>query len=101
MDFEKGSFRDPAAIIFYKFERVFRKINEQGTDRINYLIDNDLINKSIESEFLVKSHILDKDKKKKLVLMKIILLLNMKEFHTFRILMNGLSNSLKLQQYIT
>ena len=66
MDFEKGSFRDPAAIIFYKFERVFRKINEQGTDRINYLIDNDLINKSIESEFLVKSHILNKDEKKKI-----------------------------------
>ena len=41
MDFEKGSFRDPAGKIFYKSNRVFRKIDKQGADRINYLIDND------------------------------------------------------------
>lgn len=66
MDFEKGSFRDPAGQIFYKYKRVFRKINKQGTDRINYLIDNDLINKSINSKFLVNSFILNKDELKKI-----------------------------------
>ena len=66
MDFEKGSFRDPAGKIFYKSKRVFRKINKPGIDRINFLIDNDLINKSINSQFLVESHIVDKDELKKL-----------------------------------
>jgi len=66
MDFEKGSYRDPAGKIFYKSEKVFRQINKQGDNRIQYLIDNDLINKSIKSEFLVKSHILNKDELKKL-----------------------------------
>ena len=66
MDFEKGSFRDPAGKIFYKSKRVFRKINKPGINRINFLIDNDLINKSINSQFLVESHIVDKDELKKL-----------------------------------
>ena len=40
MDFEKGSYRDPAGKIFYKSEKVFRQINKQGDNRIQYLIDS-------------------------------------------------------------
>ena len=37
---ESGSFRDPAGAIFYIHDRIFRKINKVGIDRVNFLEKN-------------------------------------------------------------
>ena len=34
---ESGSFRDPAGVIFYIHDRIFRKINKVGVDIVNFL----------------------------------------------------------------
>mgnify|MGYP004330917411 CR=1 FL=1 len=55
MNEERGSFRDPAGNIFYKAERIFRKINKEGQDRLEYLIQNNIIEESINKKYLIKS----------------------------------------------
>ncbi len=55
MNEERGSFRDPAGNIFYKAERIFRKINKEGQDRLEYLIKNNIIEESINKKYLIKS----------------------------------------------
>ena len=52
---EKGSFRDPAGKIFYSDEKVFRKVNKDGIDRLKFILENNIISKSIEKEFLIKT----------------------------------------------
>ena len=52
---EKGSFRDPAGKIFYSDEKVFRKVNKDGLDRLKFILENNIISKSIEKEFLIKT----------------------------------------------
>ena len=40
---EKGSFRDPAGKIYYKDNRVFRKLSVEGVKRFQELKDSDII----------------------------------------------------------
>ena len=52
---EKGSFRDPAGKIFYKENRVLRKVTREGLKRIKFLNENDIIAKSIEKKLLINT----------------------------------------------
>ena len=52
---EKGSFRDPAGKIFYLRDKVYRKINKEGLNRLKYVIENDIISKSVDKKFLIKT----------------------------------------------
>ena len=45
---EKGSFRDPAGKIYYKNDRVFRKLTTLGINRFLELEQSDIISKSIK-----------------------------------------------------
>ena len=59
MNFEHGSFRDPAGRIFYKSNKVLRKINESGQDRLKFILDNNILKDSIEKEYLIESKLLN------------------------------------------
>ena len=50
---EKGSFRDPAGKIYYKDNRVFRKLSVEGVKRFQELKDSDIITLSIKEGFLI------------------------------------------------
>ena len=50
---EKGSFRDPAGKIYYKDNRVFRKLSVEGVKRFQELKESDIINLSINEGFLI------------------------------------------------
>ena len=63
---ESGSFRDPAGSIFYVNERIFRKINKFGEDRINFLEKENILQKSIEKNYLIQTKILKDDEKNEL-----------------------------------
>ena len=52
---EKGSFRDPAGKIFYKENRVLRKVTRKGLKRIKFLNENGIIAKSIEKKLLINT----------------------------------------------
>ena len=52
---EHGSFRDPAGNIFYYENKVFRILNNEGLKRYNFLKKNNLLEKCIKNEFLIKS----------------------------------------------
>tara|TARA_B100000886_G_scaffold208962_1_gene144627 strand:- start:923 stop:2305 length:1383 start_codon:yes stop_codon:yes gene_type:complete len=66
MNFDKGSFRDPAGNIFYHLDNVYRLVNKSGIERISFLDKKDLIQKSIENNFLVNSRILNNEEAQKL-----------------------------------
>jgi len=59
MNFDKGSFRDPAGKIFYHSNKVYRLVSSSGKNRINFLLKHDLIRKSHQNNFLVKSKIIE------------------------------------------
>ena len=61
MNFDKGSFRDPAGNVFYHLDKVYRLVNKSGTDRINFLDKKNLLKKSIENNFLVNSRVLNNE----------------------------------------
>jgi len=63
---ESGSFRDPAGTIFYINDRIFRKINKAGLDRINFLEKENIIEESIKRKYLIQTKILNDDEKNKL-----------------------------------
>ena len=63
---ESGSFRDPAGSIFYVNERIFRKINKFGENRLNFLEKENILQKSIEKNYLIQTKILKDDEKNKL-----------------------------------
>ena len=63
---ESGSFRDPAGSIFYVNERIFRKINKFGENRVNFLEKENILQKSIEKNYLIQTKILKDDEKNKL-----------------------------------
>ena len=63
---ESGSFRDPAGTIFYINDRIFRKINKVGLDRINFLEKEEILKESIKRNYLIQTKILNDDEKKKL-----------------------------------
>ena len=50
---EKGSFRDPAGKIYYKDNRVFRKLSVDGVKRFQELKDSNIITLSIKEGFLI------------------------------------------------
>ena len=52
---EKGSFRDPAGKIYYKNDRVFRKLTTLGINRFLELEQSDIISKSIKKGFLIET----------------------------------------------
>ena len=63
---EKGSFRDPAGKIYYKNNRIFRKLTPLGTERFLKLKESNIISKSIQKGFLVETkEIKDDDNEKK------------------------------------
>ena len=63
---ESGSFRDPAGTIFYINDRIFRRINKVGADRVNFLEDKKILNESIKANYLIQTKILNDDEKNKL-----------------------------------
>ena len=63
---ESGSFRDPAGTIFYINDRIFRKINKIGLDRINFLEKEEILKESIKRNYLIQTKILNDDEKNKL-----------------------------------
>ena len=62
---EKGSFRDPSGNIFYKNNRVFRKINKSGEERLKFLLNDNLLKDCIENNFLINSWMVDNDLNRK------------------------------------
>ena len=58
---ESGSFRDPAGVIFYIHDRIFRKINKVGIDRVNFLEKKKILKESIEKNYLIQTKILNDD----------------------------------------
>ena len=63
---ESGSFRDPAGTIFYINDRIFRKINKVGANRVNFLENKKILNESIKADYLIQTKILSDDEKNKL-----------------------------------
>jgi len=55
MIYEHGSFRDPAGKIYYKDNKVFRKLTQIGKKRFLELRDKEIISKSIEKGFLIET----------------------------------------------
>jgi hypothetical protein len=55
MIYEDGSFRDPAGKIYYKNNRIFRKLTAIGITRFLPLKENSIILRSIEKGFLIKT----------------------------------------------
>ena len=55
MVYEDGSFRDPAGRIYYKNNRIFRKLTAIGIARFLPLKENSIISRSVEKGFLIKT----------------------------------------------
>lgn len=51
---EAGSFRDPAGKIFYKDNKVFRVLENEGIKRFKFLKSSGLLNDIIQKEFLIE-----------------------------------------------
>ena len=60
---ESGSFRDPAGKIFYHDGKTLRELSIKGEERISYVIQNQILEKSIENKFLVKTKVLSNEEK--------------------------------------
>jgi len=61
MNFDEGSFRDPAGRVFYHLDKIYRLVNSSGIHRLEFIKEKDLINKSQQHGFLIKSNILNDD----------------------------------------
>ncbi len=53
LKFDSGSFRDPAGKIFYKNNKVYRKLFKSSFNRFEFLKDNGLLKDLIEKEYIV------------------------------------------------
>ena len=61
-----GSFRDPAATVYTVDNRIIRKINKSGNEKIELFISSKILEKSISKKYLIDSWIVeDNDLKKK------------------------------------
>lgn len=60
---EKGSFRDPAGKIYYKNNRIFRKLTTLGVKRFSKLKESNIISKSIQKGFLIETKEIEDNKK--------------------------------------
>lgn len=56
IEFEAGSFRDPAGKIFYHKNKVYRILDEEGSKRFGFLEKNDLLKNLIDKKFLIPSN---------------------------------------------
>ena len=56
---DPGSFRDPSGNIFNHEDKIIRILKKEGTDRLKYLKENDLLNQSISRKFLIESNFID------------------------------------------
>ena len=54
---EKGSFRDPAGKIFYHKNKVYRKLNKLGKKRLNFILEQNILEESIKNNYLINSKI--------------------------------------------
>lgn len=63
---ETGSFRDPAGKIFYIEERVFRKLNKVGEDRVLIIKKEKILEEAIRKNYLIPTKILNNDEKNQL-----------------------------------
>ena len=54
---EKGSFRDPAGKIFYHKNKVYRKLNNLGKTRLNFILEQNILEESIKNNYLINSKI--------------------------------------------
>ena len=50
---EAGAFRDPAGKIFYKDNKVFRILKDEGIKRFKFLKSSGLLNDLIQKNFLL------------------------------------------------
>ena len=60
-----GSFRDPSASIFIFEDRIIRKINKSGNEKINLFLSSKILEESIEQNYLVDTWIVDDQELKK------------------------------------
>ena len=56
IEFEAGSFRDPAGKIFYHKNKVYRILNKEGSKRFDFLEKNDLLKNLINKKFVIPSN---------------------------------------------
>ena len=63
---EKGSFRDPAGKIFYHKNKVFRKLSDYGFKRFEYLYKNEIIQNSINANYLIHSRLISNGEKEEI-----------------------------------
>ena len=61
LDYDKGSFRDPAGKIFYYKNKVYREVFKSGLPRLAFLQKNNLLRELIEKKFLIKTEIIESD----------------------------------------
>ncbi len=55
IEFEPGSFRDPAGKIFYHNDKVYRVLNYEGEKRFKFLEESKILKDSISKNFLIES----------------------------------------------
>jgi len=55
MNFELGSFRDPAGKVFYEEKKVFRYVTTQGQKKYEYIKSNGILNDSIKDGYLIET----------------------------------------------
>jgi len=60
LNFEYGSFRDPAGKIFYSEDEVYRELSEIGIKRFSFLKKDNLIKGLIKEKFLIATEECDK-----------------------------------------
>lgn len=53
IEFDKGSYRDPAGKVFYYKGRVFRGLTTKGAERFKYIKENHILDESIKKSFLI------------------------------------------------
>ena len=53
IEFDKGSYRDPAGKIFYYKGRVLRGLNSKGVERFKHIKENNILDESIKQNFLI------------------------------------------------
>tara|TARA_B100000575_G_scaffold286058_1_gene282228 strand:+ start:1561 stop:2952 length:1392 start_codon:yes stop_codon:yes gene_type:complete len=61
LNYDKGSFRDPAGKIFYYKNKVYREVFKSGLPRLSFLQKNNLLRELIEKKFLIKTEIIQSD----------------------------------------
>jgi hypothetical protein len=62
MEFDKGSFRDPAGKIFYHENEVFRYVDKNFNNRLNFILENDLLNILYSKGLLIKTECISTNK---------------------------------------